>query len=160
MFVVVNNHKMRFLTNVSDSDREPNDIPNLKAGAIVFDASGCILLVRQSNGNISLPKGSVKWHERMYEAALREVKEESGLDLSTFHSEKYETAFYKTSFYMFFVHELQVRKEDLYYNPVTDSLEVIWKPILEISTEWLTSEKMNKLTFKYLSQFVPKNKRD
>ncbi len=51
----------------------------ISAGGVVFN-SRKILLLRKFNGGWVLPKGHVKEGEKYSETALREVKEESGID--------------------------------------------------------------------------------
>eukprot|EP00928_Gymnodinium_smaydae_P084287 TRINITY_DN6754_c2_g1_i1.p1 TRINITY_DN6754_c2_g1~~TRINITY_DN6754_c2_g1_i1.p1 ORF type:complete len:331 (+),score=52.18 TRINITY_DN6754_c2_g1_i1:147-1139(+) len=64
----------------------PNASHTVGVGAIVTDASGRILLVRESSGPAAklgiwkLPTGLVDAGEELHQAALREVKEETGVD--------------------------------------------------------------------------------
>lgn len=51
----------------------------VSAGGVVFNSKK-ILLLRKFNGGWVLPKGHVKKGEKYSETALREVKEESGID--------------------------------------------------------------------------------
>jgi 8-oxo-dGTP diphosphatase len=57
--------------------------PALAADCVVFDKSGRLLLVRRKNppfqGQYALPGGFVEYGERMDEAALRELREETGI---------------------------------------------------------------------------------
>lgn len=54
---------------------------NRKAGIFIVDDAGKILLV-QSKGNFwGCPKGAMHSHETSMECAVREVKEETGLDI-------------------------------------------------------------------------------
>ena len=60
------------------------DIIRVKVGVgvIVVDDSGEILLEkRRDNGMWGLPGGGIEPGESVYETALREVKEETGLDI-------------------------------------------------------------------------------
>lgn len=50
-----------------------------KSGGIVISDMGEILLVTSSKGLVTLPKGGLEADETYREAALREIKEESGL---------------------------------------------------------------------------------
>jgi 8-oxo-dGTP diphosphatase len=58
--------------------------PALAADCVVFDEDGRLLLIRRKNppfqGHHALPGGFVEYGERMEEAALRELKEETGID--------------------------------------------------------------------------------
>lgn len=51
----------------------------VSAGGVVFNADK-ILLLRKFNGSWVLPKGHVKYGEHISDTALREVKEEGGVD--------------------------------------------------------------------------------
>ena len=57
--------------------------PALAADCVVFDNEGRLLLIRRKNppfqGQHALPGGFVDYGERMEEAALRELKEETGI---------------------------------------------------------------------------------
>jgi 8-oxo-dGTP diphosphatase len=58
--------------------------PALAADCVVFDRDGRLLLIRRKNppfqGQYALPGGFVEYGERMEDAALRELKEETGID--------------------------------------------------------------------------------
>jgi 8-oxo-dGTP diphosphatase len=57
--------------------------PALAADCVVLDKSGRLLLIRRKNppfqGQYALPGGFVEYGERMEEAALRELREETGI---------------------------------------------------------------------------------
>ena len=58
--------------------------PALAADCVVFDKSGRLLLIRRKNppfqGHYALPGGFVDYGERMEDAALRELREETGIE--------------------------------------------------------------------------------
>lgn len=64
----------------------PEDDTDDTVGCIVLDCFNRILLVKGGapHFKISFPKGSRKIHETRIQGIVREVKEETGLDLSTF----------------------------------------------------------------------------
>jgi 8-oxo-dGTP pyrophosphatase MutT (NUDIX family) len=64
----------------------PEDDTDDTVGCIVFDCFLRVLLVRGGapHFKISFPKGSRKIHETKLQGAIREVKEETGLDISSF----------------------------------------------------------------------------
>lgn len=49
------------------------------AGGITFDSAGRVLLLQQMNGNWVFPKGHIEPGENPLQAAIREVKEETGV---------------------------------------------------------------------------------
>ncbi len=49
------------------------------AGGVVLNASGQALIVNQNNNSWSLPKGHIDPGETALEAAVREIREESGI---------------------------------------------------------------------------------
>lgn len=53
---------------------------NEAAGGVVLGPEGKIVLVEQHNNSWSFPKGGVEEGETQLQAALREVKEETGLE--------------------------------------------------------------------------------
>jgi 8-oxo-dGTP pyrophosphatase MutT (NUDIX family) len=56
--------------------------PAMSSGAVVMNADGRILLLRRADEDIwGLPKGTVEPGETLEEAALREVREETGLEV-------------------------------------------------------------------------------
>ena len=56
--------------------------PALSSGCVVFDAEGRVLLLRRSDEGLwCLPKGTVESGETLEETAIREVREETGLEV-------------------------------------------------------------------------------
>jgi ADP-ribose pyrophosphatase YjhB (NUDIX family) len=60
--------------------------PRLAVGVFVFDAAGHVLLVERgrppAQGQWSVPGGKVQWGEAVADACRREVREETGIDVS------------------------------------------------------------------------------
>jgi putative (di)nucleoside polyphosphate hydrolase len=54
-------------------------IPRASAGGVIVNPAGQILLVQQHNNSWSFPKGGVNEGESDFDAALREIAEETGL---------------------------------------------------------------------------------
>jgi len=58
--------------------------PALAADCVVFDKTGRLLLIIRKNppfqGHFALPGGFVEYGERMEDAALRELREETGIE--------------------------------------------------------------------------------
>ncbi|GIW24026.1 NUDIX hydrolase [Meiothermus sp.] len=53
--------------------------PVLGAGGVLFDPEGKVLLIRDRQGYWCFPKGHLDEGERLEQAALREVEEETGI---------------------------------------------------------------------------------
>jgi 8-oxo-dGTP pyrophosphatase MutT (NUDIX family) len=56
-----------------------NFVPRASAGGVIVNGEGNILLVQQHNNSWSFPKGGINEGESEYQAALREIREETGL---------------------------------------------------------------------------------
>ncbi|ANX04892.1 NUDIX hydrolase [Immundisolibacter cernigliae] len=60
--------------------------PQLAVGVFVFDAAGRVLLIQRgrppAKGLWSVPGGKVEWGEAVADACRREVREETGIDVS------------------------------------------------------------------------------
>ena len=61
-------------------------------GTIIFDNEK-VLLVKQNLGHWSFPKGHVEKNENEFETAIRETKEETGLDVEIINDEKFRTKY-------------------------------------------------------------------
>jgi len=69
---------------VSSSDTHPRDRFNtVSAGGLILSSCGRIAVVSQITDSISLPKGHVNENESTLDAAVREIYEETGLQVST-----------------------------------------------------------------------------
>lgn len=72
-----------------------------KAGVFIYDPKSDKVLIVQSNGNLwGLPKGTVKYGESERLCAVREVKEETGLDIS-FNDFTQAVKLYNTAIYFY-----------------------------------------------------------
>lgn len=63
------------------------------AGGVVFDDTGNVLLLRHASGHWVFPKGHVEAGETEIEAALREVREESGVEASCESEQCWHTSY-------------------------------------------------------------------
>lgn len=65
---------------------EPVRRPQLAVGVFVFDAAGRVLLIQRgrppAKGLWSVPGGKVEWGEAVADACRREVREETGIDIT------------------------------------------------------------------------------
>lgn len=62
-----------------------NRRPLIGVGAVVFNAGGDVLLIRRGKepqyGRWMVPGGALEWGETLEEAAVREVREETGIEI-------------------------------------------------------------------------------
>jgi len=77
---------MRRLPEISMSESIPLQQPRIGCGAVIQRADGAILLVQRGRqpeqGHWGLPGGKVDWMEKVEDAMVREVLEETGLKVS------------------------------------------------------------------------------
>lgn len=83
--------------------------PEPTVGVFIFNPSGEMLLVKSHKwpGKYVVPGGHVELGERIEEAAIREAKEETGLDVYDlkfilFQQYVYDTSFWKKRHFIFF----------------------------------------------------------
>ena len=57
-------------------------------GAVVFN-NNKVLIIKHILGHVSFPKGHVEGNETEEETAIREVKEETGIDIEIINDKKY-----------------------------------------------------------------------
>ena len=96
-------------------------------GAVIFDHDK-VLLIKQSNGDWGFPKGHVEGDETEMETSIREVKEETNIDIEVFIDKKY-TISYEIS--------ESILKEVVYFaaKPLTNELLIQSNEILD--AKWL-----------------------
>lgn len=135
-----------------------NNIPDRKGGSIVIDSSNNILIVLQKNYIWSLPKGSQKERETgMIETAIRETKEETGLDLTDYESIDTLITHLHDSTYYFFVYKLPVLHTELtYLDTPIDSREFRWIPI-DMIYRSIREKDINRLTKIMINQYILPN---
>lgn len=122
---------------------------HLSAGGLVLD-DGCILLIRNRHGYWGLPKGHWEPGELLMEAAVREVLEETGLEVSVgdlaFMTEFRNLDAREHLVQFFFTARatggvLFPRPGEIYgvkWVPTSEVSEYIrWRPWLEPLTHWL-----------------------
>ena len=62
-------------------------------GCIIIN-DGKVLLIQQNKGNWGFPKGHVEFNETERETAIREVKEETNLDVRIFNNRRYTERYF------------------------------------------------------------------
>lgn len=107
-------------------------------GCIVFDGEK-ILLVKQTQGHWGIPKGHVEENETEYETAIREVKEETNIDVEIEGEGRYTENY---------ITDKGVQKEVVYFiaKKVGGSIEPQEAEIKEI--EWLNpKDALERVTY-------------
>lgn len=104
-----------------------NNKPRKKSGIFLYDKNQKKILLVQSRGNLwGLPKGSHKGYETCQECAVREVKEETGLDIDM----SILTQFYKirsnTCYYYVEMEETPVSVQKMLVNEINDANGIGW----------------------------------
>lgn len=114
-------------------------------GAFVFDGNR-VLIIKQRTGDYGFPKGHVEEGETEEQTAIREVKEETGVDIEILSNKRYYTSYIKNE---------TINKEVVYYlvkliNKDNESRqeeeisEIIWVDI-EKAESVLTFDNMKEL---------------
>lgn len=75
-------------------------IKEKSCGIVVFDDDKKILLIKHNGGHISFPKGHVEEGESEKETALREVKEETGIEAEILSNETFTNTYSPKEGYM------------------------------------------------------------
>ena len=112
------------------------------------------LLLQQIDGHWSFPKGHLEGNEAPKDAALRELKEESGITEIEFvdNTDLYEH-------YTFTKHEKQYDKTVQYFIAFTDTDVVSIQEEEVIAYKWATYEEaMNTFTFKAVLEVLKQAK--
>jgi 8-oxo-dGTP pyrophosphatase MutT (NUDIX family) len=133
--------------------RDKDDTDKI-AGTIVFDICENLLVIKQRCGKWSLPKGAIKIGECPLTGALRETREEAGIDLSSYIPIKHINIC-RNKFYLY---KLPNKGDQQLLVTKPDSIEQEWISLK--NTEWFISNIHNrhlriihKETNKYIKKF-------
>lgn len=103
-----------------------------------------VLLIRQNDNSIGFPKGHMEIGETEIETAIRETREETGLDVNIISTKKYKIKYY--------VDEI-ILKEVTYFlaKPVNHNLKIIIQKSELIDANWFLKDDVGKfLTYEQL----------
>jgi len=107
-----------------------------RRGTAIVDASKGILVVRQGNAPFLLPGGGAKYDESMIEAAIRELREETGM---TAYNVKYLFTFHKSKIFLIQANGVPKPRHEIsqigYYSPES-SLPVSYNTKKIIERYW------------------------
>lgn len=121
-------------------------------GAIVINKNNKILLVHHNAGHWDFPKGHIENRETEEQTAIREVKEETNIDIKINNKYRYTTSYSPKE---------NVMKEVVYF--LAQNIDEDKKPQLEEVSEvkWFTFEEaMNTITYENSKEILNKLKRD
>lgn len=121
-------------------------------GAIVINQNNKILLVHHNAGHWDFPKGHVEKGETEEQTAIREVKEETNIDIIINNKYRYTTSYSQKE---------NVMKEVVYF--LAQNIDEDKKPQLEEVSEvkWFTLEEaMNTITYENSKEILNKLKKD
>lgn len=120
-------------------------------GAIIFN-EGKVLVVKQTSGFYGFPKGHIEIGETEKETAIREVKEETGLDIKIISDKRYTQSYIvKENVHkdvVFFIAKLENNNEK---RQVEEIEEILWIDINEVE---------NILTYDSLKELWKEAKKD
>ena len=120
-------------------------------GAIIFN-EGKVLVVKQTSGFYGFPKGHVEIGETEKETAIRETKEETGLDIKIISNKRYTQSYIvKENVHkdvVFFIAKLENNNEK---RQVEEIEEILWIDINEVE---------NILTYDSLKELWKEVKKD
>lgn len=120
-------------------------------GAIIFN-EGKVLVVKQTSGFYGFPKGHVEIGETEKETAIRETKEETGLDIKIISDKRYTQSYIvKENVHkdvVFFIANLENNNEK---RQVEEIEEILWIDINEVE---------NILTYDSLKELWKEAKKD
>lgn len=121
-------------------------------GAIVINKNNKILLVHHNAGHWDFPKGHIENEETEEQTAIREVKEETNIDIIINNKYRYTTSYSPKE---------NVMKEVVYF--LAQNIDEDKKPQLEEVSEvkWFTLEEaMNTITYENSKEILNKLKKD
>ena len=121
-------------------------------GAIVINKNNKILLVHHNAGHWDFPKGHIENGETEEQTAIREVKEETNMDIIINNKYRYTTSYSPKE---------NVIKEVVYF--LAQNIDEDKKPQLEEVSEvkWFTLEEaMNTITYENSKEILNKLKKD
>jgi nucleoside triphosphatase len=130
--------------------------PEPTVGVFIFNPSGELLLLKSHKwpGRYVVPGGHVELGERIEEAAVREAKEETGLDVYDlefilFQEFIHDPSFWKPRHFIFFDYACKTRSSDVQLNDEAE--EYVWvrlEAAVQLPLDAYTRKAIEKLVEK------------
>jgi hypothetical protein len=134
---------------------------NYKTGVFIYDRKKDKILLVQSRGNLwGHPKGSLKYNENIINGALREVKEETNLNIQKFELSKKILIKNEATYFYLEKHECDVNFDNKVYDNDVNGITWIKTDCLYdcINKGNITLNKHFILTFnKFMRKNIPKS---
>ena len=131
----------------------------ISCGCVIFDKAthSKVLIVYEKNRNFwGFPKGHIEKGETEVQTALREVKEEVGIDVKVL-DEKYRYAI------NYIIEDKQIDKTSIFYiaEPIDDNIKITNQEAEIEDSKWVTVEEAYKLlTFENSKEVLRKACKD
>lgn len=135
-------------------------------GAIIINKNK-VLLIRQKNGDIGFPKGHMESGEQEEETAIREVKEETNVNIIIDKTKRYQTSYFTDKgIYKEVVYFVAKPKGNIHLLPQISEVDKIMWVFKEDVSKYLTHKnlldiwnKINGMENKYDEKRIKLNKR-
>lgn len=114
-------------------------------GAVVFNAEGEILLIKRGKnphyGRWMIPGGALEWGETLEAAAVREVREETGIEIAIeSFIETIEAILPGDEGHHFVIMDFAARSIGGILKADSDALDAVWAPVASLARYDLTEE--------------------
>src|SRR5574344_751649 len=121
--------------------------------AIIIDNENVLLIKQKKSGNIGFPKGHMELGETEIDTTIREIKEETNLDINVIDSLRYPITYIQNNF---------INKEVVYYVAELKNKGIISKQEKEIEDiKWVNiDDVLNMLTYDNLKNLWKKVYKD
>lgn len=111
-------------------------------GAIIINKNK-VLLIRQKNGDIGFPKGHMESGEQEEETAIREVKEETNVNIIIDKTKRYQTSYFTDKgIYKEVVYFVAKPKGNIHLLPQISEVDKIMWVLKEDVADYLTHKNL------------------